>query len=102
MAEVGLGYLIKINGHGHLIVTKAVHKNLPGSGGGQGFCWVQWVVGASGYGFVGVIRVGMVGSGWSWPSGGVSHGWWGIVWITGCGGCGEWLLGSGVLGWLLV
>ena len=80
--------LIRLGGPGHGIVTKTVHKTLPGGGWVGGWCWSRggWVSRGGGVQGVG----GCVGRGqWGFRGGGV-QGWWGSR--------GGWVGGGGVQG----
>ena len=76
---------IRLGGPAHGIVTKTVHKTLPGGGGGPGgkYGWwgSRWWVGRGG-GWVGVVGVqGWVGTGWWGVTGGLGRSVW--VWVVG-------------------
>ena len=65
---------VRLGGHTHGLVTKTVHKTVPGGSGGQGVGVgeAQWVGVVGWLGFRG-LGVGVIGVGW-WGS---RWGWWG-------------------------
>ena len=64
---------IRLGGPAHEIVTKTVHKTLPGGGGGRG---VRGLGGSGGLGVVGVKGWGQWGSRSGWGQGWQgSRGW---------------------------
>ena len=70
---------MRLSGHAHRIVTKTVHKTLPGGGGGQGL-WGS-----------GVVRVmGVRGGRGQGVGGGGGQGWWGsgVLGVRGGGARG--------------